>query len=66
MTLDLADVIGGGNGLGTGKQHTWLDVQTGQFTDFANQNETAATEAYVNVAASDYIDVVFTPDGGSW
>jgi hypothetical protein len=66
ITLDLADVIGGGNGLGTGKLHTWLDVQTGQFTDLANQNETAARKTYVNVGASDYIDGVFTPDGGSW
>jgi hypothetical protein len=66
MTLNLADVIGGGNGFGTGKRNSWLDVQTGQFTNFANQNETEATKTYVNVVASDYIDGVFTPDGGSW
>jgi hypothetical protein len=66
MTLDLADVIGGGNGFETGKRNSWLDVKTGQFTNFANRNETLATKTYVNVAASDYIDGVFTPDGGSW
>jgi len=66
MTLDLADVIGAGNGFGVGKRNSWLDVQTGQFTNFANQNETPATKTYVSVAASDYIDGVFTPDGGSW
>lgn len=65
IALDLADVIGGGNGLGTGKQKAWLDVQTGKFTDFANPDKTAASKNYVKVAASDYIDGVFSPDGGS-
>jgi hypothetical protein len=64
-TLDLGDVVGGGNGRGTGKLHTWLDVRSGQFTDLANPDKTAATATYVNVGASDYIDGVFTPDGGS-
>ena len=66
LVLDLADIVGGGDGTGTGGNQG-IDQTTGavatEQTEWLNQpnNETA----YLPVPALLFVDGVFTPDGGA-
>ncbi len=64
--LDLADVVGGGNGYGTGRPDCGIHTLTGQpFTiqlhDF--NNLAAAKQHYVMVPSLPFVDGVFVPNG---
>ncbi len=63
-TIDLADIVGGGNGLGTGRINQGVHPVTGQFSNSAVAGFQAdAVNRYVPVEGSRYIDGVFIPDG---
>jgi hypothetical protein len=67
-TIDLADIVGGGNGLGTGKRGSYIDVSSGQWkpvSEIADQPKELAKRAstYAPVASNKYVDGVFIPDG---
>lgn len=62
--LDLADIVGGGSGFGTGRQDMLIDPDTGKITsDYIYENRTASGD-YKAVAELPYVDGVFVPDGG--
>ncbi len=65
--MNLADIVGGGNGFGTGRQGYGVHLETGQVTP-------PRTIAYLKklgvpgvIAADtlDFVDCVFVPDGGN-
>ncbi len=62
--LDLADIVGGGCGLGTGRIENSIDPVTGEMAPWKIASERGGTGQYIPVGASDFIDGVFTPDGG--
>jgi len=60
--LDLADVVGGGNGFGTGTTDQGIDVATGdkaQATDKASLDEQGA---FIMLMDQRYLDSVFSPN----
>ncbi len=60
--LDMADIVGGGNGLGTGKLGYGLHPQTG--VRVAEQSVVfGRTSGYVETPYCEFIDGVFIPDG---
>ncbi len=62
--LSLADVIGGGNGYGSGKLGCGIDPGTGGFcTSFSYNNKRQGNPAYVGVPSLPFVDGVFVPDG---
>lgn len=61
--IDLADLIGGGNGFGTGRQGQGIDPSNGQITPTWHKTG-ARTRHFVPLPASNFIDGVFIPDGG--
>lgn len=64
--IDLADIVGGGNGLGTGRVQNSIDPTNGQMVPWKIMEHQyhLGTEEYVAVGASEYIDGIFVPDGG--
>jgi len=62
LTLDLADIAGGGNGLGTGRLYTGINPVTGRTTSLHFDNRKATNE-YRLVASNSFIDGVFIPNG---
>lgn len=78
-TLDLADIIGGGNGFGTGRLNVWLDLATGREGTnvilnpgpHITRDEIARIEKRVTdnrfhpVAHLPYVDGVFSPNGAA-
>ncbi|MBP7050052.1 MAG: hypothetical protein KBE65_03470 [Phycisphaerae bacterium] len=60
--LDLADVVGGGNGFGTGDLGAAISPTTGQPVDLLLTDRTG-TRQYIRVSWNPYIDGVFVPDG---
>lgn len=60
-TIDLADIAGGGNGLGTGQFEKGIDPVTGQSSGMISETRTATNE-YRRVLSCPYIDGVFVPD----
>jgi hypothetical protein len=64
-SLNIADFVGGGNGLGTGVIGSAINPVSGQAemlcVPMPGENEGGA---YAKTAWSDYIDGVFVPDGG--
>jgi len=65
--MDLADIIGGGNGFGTGDPNQSINPDNGQRqSGFYPHNHTdiGGTSDYVPIADLDFIDGVFIPDGG--
>lgn len=62
QTICLADLVGGGNGFGTGKSLTGIDPVTGQPAQEMIQTRTS-TNAYRPVSFNPYVDGVFVPDG---
>ena len=65
--LDLSDVIGGGNGFGTGDPNQSINPDDGQIRlGFYNRNgmSLSGSSDFVPVIDLDFIDGVFIPDGG--
>lgn len=60
--IDLADIIGGGNGFGTGKAGTRIDPMSGKLTTDAPGRRGSANDYHL-VPSSPYIDGVFIPNG---
>ncbi|MBN2314905.1 MAG: NPCBM/NEW2 domain-containing protein [Sedimentisphaerales bacterium] len=72
--LDLADIVGGGNGLGTGKLNQVIDSTTGLVIPFRELIESPekrqriynlmSTNEFIATSSNLFIDGVFVPDGG--
>lgn len=64
--FDLADIVGGGNGLGTGRIQNSINPATGDMTawDIPGSNERFGVNRYLPVGKSAFIDGIFVPDGG--
>jgi len=65
--MDLADVVGGGNGFGTGDPNQSINPDNGQVRPgFYHRNRKAVlgSSDFVPIADLDFIDGVFIPDGG--
>lgn len=62
MTVDLADIIGGGNGRGTGQSEIGIDPLTGKRYEYFSQDRQGSGR-YVPVSEDRYIDGVFVPQG---
>ncbi|MBL9154986.1 MAG: DUF1553 domain-containing protein [Verrucomicrobiales bacterium] len=63
--IDLADVVGGGNGLGTGKPRQGLDPRTAQVQerDFGNLGN-VKVNTFAACGHQAFVDGVVIPDGG--
>ncbi len=62
--LNLADIVGGGNGFGSGKVLGGIDPQTGDFRielDAALTVNRAASHRFLAIPAFPFIDSIFTP-----
>ena len=60
--LDLADIVGGGDGNGSGKKGAGLNVETGQRQDGALSRLTPKANVFVAVEG-DFVDGVVSPNG---
>jgi hypothetical protein len=69
--IDLADVVGGGNGFGTGQLNRWLEISAGtDGTKYIVNGQTTqqyqtTDNRYHRVLHLPYVDGVFSPDGGA-
>lgn len=63
--LDLADVVCGGNGFGTGDPDIVIDPATGRFLAYVERGQQArgGASSYLPIESSRYIDGVFVPNG---
>ena len=62
--IDLADIVGGGNGFNTGKKDYGFDVLTGKYKHFVDLDEIHDQQnKFVAVKDNKYIDGLFIPDG---
>ena len=61
-TLDIADIIGGGNGLGTGHRNRGIDPETGIMGQL-EQFDRNTDNFYHTVKEHPFIDGVFVPNG---
>ncbi len=61
--LDLADIVGGGNGFGTGTIEKGIDPITGRPSKAVTNDNGPATNEYHPVPSNPYIDGVFIPNG---
>ncbi len=61
--LDLADIVGGGDGFRGGRKSYGIDVQTGQSREFRDTPELSCNTKYHVAKDSKYIDGVFVPNG---
>ena len=74
QNLDLADIVGGGNGLGTGKRGSCIDTTTGEWKpesylpssseDFKPGTHMKSNYCFHAVKDNPFIDGVFIPDNG--
>jgi len=63
--LDLADILGHGNGFGTGQMNCSVDPLTGRYTIFdLKRYSKKGNSQYVPVTESEFIDGVFVPNSG--
>lgn len=60
--IDLADIVGGGNGLGSGRLDHGIDPLTGELGRTSWEDRMGSGQ-YVQIPANPYIDGVFVPDG---
>lgn len=60
--LSLADIVGGGNGLGTGRSNIGIDPLTGTYQKRIEGYEREGNSGYIAVEANPLIDGVFIPD----
>jgi hypothetical protein len=65
--LDLADIVGGGSGLGTGQRHTCINPATGEVYARYRHEQRQGGKGYVSVPSLSMVDGVFVPlgSGGS-
>jgi len=65
--INLADIVGGGNGFGTGQIGYGIDPVTGLFVPFKvpNRPTSAGSGRFVPVHGNPFIDGIFVPDGGA-
>lgn len=64
--LNLADIVGGGNGFGTGQIGSGIDPLTGELKPYKLPEVTTTVGAgFTAVDWNAFIDGVFVPDGGS-
>ncbi len=62
--FDLADVVGGGNGFGSGLIDYGITMRTGQGSQFNDTSEMYGLDnRYVLAAGNPYVDGVFVPNG---
>lgn len=64
--INLADIVGGGNGLGTGQLTCGIDCRTGEFVTDRPTGEVSTAPDYQTVPTNPYIDGAFLayPDSG--
>jgi ferric-dicitrate binding protein FerR (iron transport regulator) len=62
--FDLAEIVGGGSGLGTGKRGVGIDPTTGSLITWIRPQDLHGRGDYLPVSFSPFIDGVFIPDGG--
>jgi len=63
-TLDLADIVGGGNGLGTGIPGSGIDAASGAYTTTPTRVDFPRVKCqYSPVQSNPFVDGVFVPDG---
>lgn len=60
--INLADVVGGGNGFGTGEQNVGIDLVTGDFRK-AQSETRRQSNTFIPVAANAFVNGVFVPNG---
>ena len=61
--IDLADIVGGGNGFGNGKKNSGLDPETGLVVNMTFGDRCHETNHYNFVSQNPLIDGVFVPNG---
>lgn len=62
-SIDLADIVGGGNGFGTGKLGSGIDPSSGEMSSKKMIGTHSSSGQYIPVKASSFIDGIFIPDG---
>lgn len=62
MWIDLADIVGGGNGFGTGHSASGVNWENGQIEKDSVDLNGGPKSVYVPANHNDYIDGVFVPD----
>lgn len=62
--IDLADIVGGGNGLGTGTDQTGINPVSGKQAGLVSGTHVSANN-YRTIPSNPYIDGVFIPNGGT-
>ena len=62
--VSLADIVGGGNGFGTGRQNYGVDPATGTFKPMNELNRNA-DNSYHPVKSNAFVDGVFVPNGST-
>lgn len=62
MYIELADIVGGGNGLGTGTDQTGINPIIGRMSGLIAGTQRSANDFH-SVPSSPYIDGVFVPNG---
>ncbi|MEN6309474.1 MAG: FecR domain-containing protein [Anaerohalosphaeraceae bacterium] len=66
QALDLADVVVGGNGFGTGQKSYGIDFNSGQLRAFDKRIDYRdLANKFVPVPGNAFIDGIFIPDGGA-
>ncbi len=63
--FDLADIVGGGNGFGSGKYESGIDTESGEYMPELVPAEHQGDGSYHIVESSIFIEGVFVPDGGA-
>ena len=61
--MDLADIVGGGNGFGTGKIGFGISPITGAVENLTKREQFQGTSSYIPVNTNPYVDGIFIPDG---
>lgn len=62
--LDLADVVGGGNGFGSGQRNVGWDFATGELSDIkVDSVNRYAANTYLRLESASLIDGIFVPNG---
>ncbi|MCU0915159.1 MAG: FecR family protein [Planctomycetes bacterium] len=59
--LDLADIVGGGSGFGTGSRYAGIDPVTGRKVSAYRSEKRTGEETYVEVPSLPFVDGVFVP-----
>jgi hypothetical protein len=59
--LDLADVVGGGSGFGTGRRYAGIDPVTGLTVSTYRSEKRTGEKTYVEVPSLPFVDGVFVP-----